>query len=138
MIRYAIALVRGAACATATAWWIGGGRVARLLGPPAPARRRAPPPLASRAARATLRLLARLPRSPWRNTCLYRSVAECLALRRYGVPARLRIGVAAGAPGTVVDVAAHAWVEVDGVALDPAAVGHVVLAPAAGPGTACP
>ena len=54
----------------------------------------------------TLRLLGRIPGSPWRNTCLYRSIAECLVLRGRGVDARRRIGVGTEA-GAVV---AHAWV----------------------------
>ena len=63
-------------------------------------------PRAIRAALLTLRVLARVPGSPWRNTCLYRSIAECLVLREHGVDARLRIGVGAEAGGVV----AHAWV----------------------------
>lgn len=59
------------------------------------------------AAVRVLRLLARVPFSPWRGTCLYRSVAACLAMRRCGIPAVLRIGAAS--PGGAV--AAHAWVE---------------------------
>ena len=51
--------------------------------------------------------LARIPLSPWRNTCLYRSAAECLVLRRYGIPAVLRIGVRSEDGG---EIAAHAWV----------------------------
>jgi hypothetical protein len=45
----------------------------------------------------------------WRNTCLYRSVAECLALRQLGVPARLCLGV--DNEEAVDSVVAHAWVE---------------------------
>jgi hypothetical protein len=70
----------------------------------------APPPhdpaAALRAARLTLRILGRVPGTPWRNTCLFRSVAECLVLRGSGVDARLRIGV--GTEGA--EVIAHAWV----------------------------
>lgn len=62
-----------------------------------------------RIARFALRLLARLPGRTWRNTCLYRSVAECLALRRLGVPARLCLGV--DREQAVDSVVAHAWVE---------------------------
>lgn len=65
---------------------------------------------ANRAASAALRLLSRLPGSPWRNTCLYRSVSECLLRRRYGLPARLVLGVRRSAPGDSVE--AHAWVAV--------------------------
>jgi hypothetical protein len=66
--------------------------------------------LASRVSHVVTARLARLS-SRWRNTCLYRSVAECVALRALGLPARLVIGV--GAPGT--EVIAHAWVECEGV-----------------------
>lgn len=61
-------------------------------------------------AHRTIRLLSMIPRSPVRATCLYRSVAECLVLRHYGVRHRLRVGArrdAAAATG----VHAHAWVE---------------------------
>jgi hypothetical protein len=66
------------------------------------------------AARLMLRVLARLPGNRWRNTCLYRSAAECLALRRLGLPARLCLG-AEEDRGSPDRVTAHAWVEVDGV-----------------------
>src|SRR5207237_1359994 len=56
----------------------------------------------------------------WRNTCLYRAVAECLVLRRYGVPCRLELGVArlgprgwglgAGDDEAPKRIMAHAWV----------------------------
>ncbi|MDB4883139.1 MAG: hypothetical protein JWL95_1905, partial [Gemmatimonadetes bacterium] len=83
--------------------------------------RPAPPPVASRrdarlAVRASHALLARLARlggTRWRNTCLYRSVAECLVLRAFGLPAYVVIGVGAGS--VTPDVIAHAWVECDGV-----------------------
>jgi hypothetical protein len=58
------------------------------------------------AANRLLRLLARLPGHRWRNTCLYRSVAECLVLRGYGVPAIVKIGV----KNDTGDIEAHAWV----------------------------
>lgn len=70
---------------------------------------------ALRAAKRTLALLARS-RFLWRNTCLYRSVAECLVLRYYGRAAFVRIGVRydAGTASTGMDehllVQAHAWV----------------------------
>ena len=62
-------------------------------------------------AHAALSRLARLRPSRWRATCLYRSVAECLALRALGFPARVVIGVG----GPTHDTVAHAWVECDGV-----------------------
>jgi hypothetical protein len=72
--------------------------------------------LAVRAAHGLLARLARVggPRwRRWRNTCLYRSVAECLVLRDLGLPAYVVIGVGAGA--APADVIAHAWVECEGV-----------------------
>jgi hypothetical protein len=92
----------------------------RLLDPPPDARldtksaqvergdlARAVPPEALRWSRRVVSRLAVLPLSPWRNTCLYRSAAECLVLRRYGIPAVLRIGVRSVDDG---EIAAHAWV----------------------------
>ena len=93
--------------------WLRGRRWTELLSPPAGAAAAAPPRGAARAARGAVRVLAAVPGSPWRNTCLYRSVAECLALRRYGVPAVVRIGVrAADGPGKQ-PILAHAWVVMD-------------------------
>jgi transglutaminase superfamily protein len=70
-----------------------------------------------RAAHRTLRLLAVIPGGRWRNTCLFRSVAECHVRRARGWPARLAIGV-----GSVEDqVIAHSWVEIVGVAEMPGA-----------------
>lgn len=66
----------------------------------------APPTGAVEAARFAVRVLGRVPGGRWRNTCLYRAVAECLVLRAYGVDARLRIGI--GTEGA--EVIAHAWV----------------------------
>lgn len=68
---------------------------------------------AVKAAHRALRYLARIPGAPWRNTCLYRGVAECLLLRAHGIPARLCIGVES-LEGSVQNVGAHAWVETDG------------------------
>lgn len=61
-------------------------------------------------AHKTLRALAAVPGLPWRNTCLYRSVAECLVLRAYSVAARLCLGVESqdSVPHGLI---AHAWVE---------------------------
>jgi hypothetical protein len=94
--------------------WLRGRRWTELLSPPAHAASGAVPPRgAARAARGAVKVLAAVPGSPWRNTCLYRSVAECLALRRYGVPAVVRIGVrAADGPGPQ-PILAHAWVVTD-------------------------
>jgi hypothetical protein len=93
--------------------WLRGRRWTELLSPPASTAAAAPPRGTARAARGAVRVLAAVPGSPWRNTCLYRSVAECLALRRYGVPAVVRIGVrAADGPGKQ-PILAHAWVVTD-------------------------
>ncbi len=107
------AAAAGAWAALRVPFFLGGERLASLLTPPARARPGAAPARgAVRASLAAVRLLARVPGLPWRNTCLYRSVAECLVLRRYGVPALVRIGVGTGkAEG---DIVAHAWVVVAG------------------------
>lgn len=78
-------------------------------------------------ARALLRRLARLPLSPWRDTCLYRSIAECLVLRWYGVPAAIRFGVRNESPphGPIV---AHAWVVYMGSATSATHVELVAMA----------
>jgi hypothetical protein len=69
--------------------------------------------LAVLVAHRVLALLARVRPARWRGTCLHRSVAECVALRAYGLPARVMIGVGNGAaPATTI---AHAWVECEGV-----------------------
>ncbi|MDB4951855.1 MAG: hypothetical protein JWM27_4504 [Gemmatimonadetes bacterium] len=87
--------------------WLSGARLTELMeAPPSTSASAAPPRGSTGSAFLLIRLLARLPRSPWRDTCLYRSVAECLALRRHGVPAVLRIGVR-NEDGAI---RAHAWV----------------------------
>lgn len=96
------------------------------------------PALGVRVARALLRRLAWLPFAPWRNTCLYRSIAECLVLRRYGVPAAIRLGVrrqdveAGRASPTqrasAASIIAHAWVVYPGGA---EVTTHVPLIPSA-------
>ncbi|MBX6332607.1 MAG: lasso peptide biosynthesis protein [Gemmatimonadaceae bacterium] len=104
------------------------------------------PPIAPRDAtavvtltRRALRLLAALPTSRWQMTCLYRGVAECLALRALGAPAVLRLGVR-GAPSTPPHAApdearralvAHAWVECAGLGPTPDAAMYTTLHPTA-------
>ena len=69
--------------------------------------------VAVRTAHRALAWLARVRPARWRTTCLHRSVAECVALRAYGLPARVVIGVGNGvAPAATI---AHAWVECEGV-----------------------
>jgi hypothetical protein len=106
VIRSPLAVLAGVRAALASRRWIDGARLTELLRDPPPAPERRVPRGATGSAMLLLRALARLPGSPWRNTCLYRSVAECLVLRRYGVPATLRIGVKNGSG----DIEAHAWV----------------------------
>jgi hypothetical protein len=107
MIHRARGPLAGIRAALRTGGWLRDGRWRTLLEPAAHARAGAEPaPGALRAARLALRVLGRVPGGRWRNTCLYRSVAECLVLREYGVDARLRIGV--GTDGA--EVIAHAWV----------------------------
>jgi hypothetical protein len=97
----------GARAALASARWIDDGpRLAELMRAPAPRPERAVPRGATGGALLALKVLARVPGRRWRNTCLYRSVAECLVLRGYGVPAVLKIGVKNGDG----DIEAHAWV----------------------------
>lgn len=91
-----------------TPLWLQGRRWTELLRPPADAGPARPERDALRAAHYTVYVLGRVPGLPWRNTCLYRSVAECLALRGSGVPAVVRIGVRSDAEQG--GILAHAWV----------------------------
>jgi hypothetical protein len=117
-------VLAGARAALQAPRWIEGPRLVELLRPPAHSRAEARVPRGAIGAAVRLvQLLARLPRSRWRDTCLYRSVAECLVLRRYGVPAMVRIGVKSRPD----DIEAHAWVvRADGGAQDSGA-GHEPL-----------
>jgi hypothetical protein len=86
--------------------WLHGRGLRHLSAPAARTRPGADPALALKAGLRALRLLARLP--GWKDTCLFRSVVRILVLRRYGVDARLRIGVRR--EGDAAGVLAHAWV----------------------------
>jgi len=112
----AAAVARGVAAALQSPLWLGRGKLRRLIGEPDPihlidligATHAERAGQALRAAHLTLRLLDRVAFPVWRNTCLYRAVAQCLVLRRYGIPCRLELGVAShDAPGRIT---AHAWV----------------------------
>jgi hypothetical protein len=103
-------LAEGVSAALRSPLWLRGERLTELMDAPAGlAPESAVPRGATGAAFLTLRILGRVPHSPWRFTCLYRSIAECLVLRRHGVPAVMRIGVRNEGPpaGAIV---AHAWV----------------------------
>lgn len=104
------AVLAGAWAALRAPWWLEGDRLSTLLRPPAeaPGSPASAPRGAVGGALRTVALLSRLPRSPWRNTCLYQSAAECLVLRRYGVPALVRIGARRDDAGG--EILAHAWV----------------------------
>ena len=81
------------------------------------------------ATRRALALLGRLPGGHWRLTCLYVSVAECLALRAGGRVARVVLGVARSTGrGHGAEIAAHAWVECPAAGIAPNArdTGHFV------------
>ena len=125
MFARAAAVAVGAVAALQSPLWLGRGKLLRLIGQPRPidligathARRAGQ---AVRAAHLALRWLSRAAFPVWRNTCLYRAVAECLVLRRYGVPCRLELGVArlglrgwrrgAGDDEAPKRITAHAWV----------------------------
>lgn len=64
-------------------------------------------------------------RSLWPTTCLRQALVVWLLLRRRGRAAELKIGVVRrDAP-----LQAHAWVELDGAALDPDVSDHAVFPP---------
>jgi hypothetical protein len=104
------AVFLGASAVLRAPWWIRGAGLERLVrGSTGGAGRSGNVKLAIHAARVALRVLSRLPGLPWRNTCLYRSVAECLVLRAHAMPFRLLLGVTRDA--AVSDsIVAHAWV----------------------------
>ncbi|MGA9836137.1 MAG: lasso peptide biosynthesis B2 protein [Gemmatimonadaceae bacterium] len=106
-------MVTGIRAALETPGWITSKRLAELLSLPAdaPAVPRPEPGRALSAARGALRALSWIPGGRWRTSCLYESVAECLTLRRAGVPAAVCIGVKREAAGAgQAGIAAHAWV----------------------------
>ena len=110
MIRLLGGALTAAWAAARVPLWLHGRRWTELLQEPPPRPRRAAPPRGTLwTAVTTVRILAAVPGSPWKYTCLYRSVAECLVLRRYGYPAVVRIGVR-GERGPNPGIVAHAWV----------------------------
>jgi hypothetical protein len=65
--------------------------------------------LSLRVANGAVRHLSRTG-TAWRNTCLYRSMAQYLVLRGFGRDAAVRIGVRGPGHETEDDVSAHSWV----------------------------
>jgi len=61
--------------------------------------------------------------SVWPTTCLRQALAVWLLLRRQRLPAELKIGVTRREP----PFQAHAWVDLNGVALDPEAASHAAF-----------
>jgi len=113
MLGWAAAVAAGAVAALQSPLWLGRRKLRRLIGQPGPidlirATHAERAGQAVRAAHGTLRWLSRAAFPLWRNTCLYRAVAECLVLRRYGIPCRLELGVAHQDPRG--RITAHAWV----------------------------
>jgi hypothetical protein len=72
------------------------------------AQAQAEPPAAGggRAETIAWALCAAAGRTPWPSTCLVRSLAGCVMLRRHGVPSVVYLGVAKDAGGSLV---AHSW-----------------------------
>ena len=87
--------------------------LAAMLAPPAAAVAGERASMAVHIAHRALGVLARVRPTRWHATCLHRSVAECVALRAYGLPARVVIGVGNGVASA--STIAHAWVECEGV-----------------------
>lgn len=113
--------VYGVVAAVVSPWHLEGPRLKRLLA--APSRESRQPStaqshsgehdrlmIALRWAHRTTGVLSRLPGARWKNTCLYRSAAGCLALRWLGcgAEATLRIGARRDPAGD--EVQAHAWI----------------------------
>ncbi len=127
-VRRPAAYAIGVAAALSVPLWLRGGtsRLADLIRAPGPLGRRGGDPAdALRAAHRTLRVLARTRLPWWRNTCLYRALAECLVLRRYGIPCRVELGVTR--PGGPTAIGAHAWVVRGDAETEPSAGSMIVL-----------
>ena len=127
-VRRPAAYAIGVAAALSVPLWLRGGtpRLADLIRATGPLGKRGGDPTdALRAAHRTLRVLA-LTRLPWwRNTCLYRALADCLVLRRYGIPCRVELGVTR--PGDTTAIGAHAWVVRGDAGSEPSTGSMIVL-----------
>lgn len=64
-------------------------------------------------------------RSPIPLTCLHRSLALYWYIRSLSIDCNLRVGVRSDGTG----IGAHAWIEVDGVSLDPRSVEYAPFDP---------
>jgi len=130
----------GAAAALASTASLGRSRLATLLRPNEAGRLRGSSAdvalalgVAGRGLAALDRRLGWVPLAhrPWRNSCLYRSVAQCMVLRWYGRVAYVALG-AGFVEGDAVG--AHAWVVYDGPEpVERPAADFVTFRPAAPP-----
>ncbi len=123
------ALGSGLRAALETPFWVDR-RLAELLELHRPSAQPQDAAAALRVARGALHRLARLQRlgGPWRDTCLQRSVAACLVLRRHGTQAVLKVGARAATDA----ITAHAWVEAaDGRVLAESPLDYITLRPIA-------
>ena len=103
--------VAGGWAALRIPFWLRGDGLETLITAPGPVRPGpAFDPDSVRAVRIVLRLLGRLSRGVWRDTCLFRSAAEVLLRRAAGERAILRLG----ARRADAAIGAHAWVESEG------------------------
>jgi Transglutaminase-like superfamily len=100
----------GAVAALRVPLSLGGGRLTLLLRPTRAAADESVTPTVST---EDVALAGGLPasRRPWRNSCLYRSVAQTHVLRAYGRTAHVALGAGRVEADTV---GAHAWVVYDG------------------------
>lgn len=119
MIRHPRSALVGIGAALRAPAWVSGSKLrsaltadpgtAPLPGDPDPSLE-----VALRVANGAVRQLSRT-NTAWKNTCLYRSMAQYLVLRDFGRSAAIRIGVQ-GAPDhrDEKDVSAHSWVVYNG------------------------
>jgi hypothetical protein len=119
MIRYPRSALVGIGAALRAPAWVSGPklRLALTADPgtaPLPGEPDVSLEVALRVANGAVRQLSRT-NTAWKNTCLYRSMAQYLVLRDFGRSAAIRIGVQ-GAPDhrDDKDVSAHSWVVYNG------------------------
>jgi hypothetical protein len=105
----------GLAAALRTPLWVGGARLKSVLESELDASEVHSVPdealvLSLRISNGAIRHLSRT-HTAWRNTCLYRSMAQYLVLKEHGRSAAIRIGVAPrNAHHDQIRMTAHSWV----------------------------